>query len=115
MKREIIELILAKFPTRSAWARGVKATAADLLEGLADDVVLTKEALLNGAQTWKEWSEGGCGLIYDADIAKRFCSPSEFKKTREGERQPNNRETWLDVQARAAYQAASKILHAVRV
>lgn len=53
-------------------------------------------------------------MIYNADIAERLCCPSELKKTRNGERRPNNREEWLDTQARALYQAASRVVNAYR-
>jgi hypothetical protein len=46
------------------------------------------------------------------DIAERLCTPSELKKTRHGDRKPNSREEWLDVQARALYQASNRIKHA---
>jgi len=103
MKNEIIESIRAR-KTRSAWDRGVQAYAIELLEDLEGEEI-TREALLNGASDWSEYSQGGCALIYDADIAERLCSPSELRKTRGGERNPNRRETWLDVQARALSQA----------
>jgi hypothetical protein len=108
---EIAALITA-MPARSAWRRGVKAYALEMVEG-ADGELATvadlKTELLNGARTWKEYSYGGCALIYDADIAELLCAPSEYRKTREGQRAPNARETWLDVQARALGQAASLI------
>lgn len=53
---------------------------------------------------------GGCYLIYNSDIAKMFCTPSELKKTHNGERKPNKNEEWLDVQARALNQAARMII-----
>lgn len=103
--------------TRSAWARGVVAyvhelcgNLADLIDG--DDIhspKMVKRALLDGAADWKEYSEGGCSLIYNEDIARRLCTPSELKKTDGGRKAPNARETWLDVQARALYQAARAI------
>lgn len=98
-------------PGRSAWGRGVHAYAIELVDGLDDSADLSNEtllrkALLNGADDWQQYSDGGCALIYDADIAERICSPSELKRVRGGERQPNARETWLDCQARALSQAA---------
>ena len=98
---------------RSAWSRGVKVYALLLLEDLKENYSgrdicnrnLLKSALLNGAMDWEQFSYGGCALIYDYDIAKTLCSPSEFKRCQEGERMPNSREKWLDVQARALYQA----------
>jgi hypothetical protein len=108
---ELVALITAT-PARSAWRRGVKAYAVEMIEGaegeLSSVADLGKE-LLNGADNWRECSYGGCALIYDGDIAERLCAPSEYAKTREGQRAPNARETWLDVQARALGQAASLI------
>jgi hypothetical protein len=109
------EMLLGKMSTRSAWARGVKAYAADLLQHLEENNLQpTKENMLNGAASWNQWARGGCGLIYDADIAERLCSPSELKRTRNGDRRPNAREEWLDVEARAVSQAAAYILRAAK-
>ena len=114
-------------PTRSAWDRGVKSYAVDLLDELTENIqggyidpedldspALLKKALLNGAADWAQYSWGGCSLIYDGDIAGRLCTPSELKRKRGGDLQPNSRETWLDVQARALYQAARWIINAAR-
>lgn len=96
---------------KSAWDKGVELYAAELVESLEENKLeATKENLLNGAKDWREYSYGGCSLIYDADIAERLCSPSELKRVRGGDRQPNGRETWLDCQARALYQAARIVL-----
>lgn len=107
---------------RSAWDKGVRVYADELLDELLDAIrggwvdlddmasdKLVRKALLNGASDWKEYSWGGCSLIYDQDIAERLCTPSELKKTRHGERRPNGREEWLDVQARALRQACGRI------
>lgn len=115
------ELIAAE-KTRSAWSNGVKVYAAELLADLAESApdaiakgnrsdLLT--AMLNGASNWNNYSWGGCALIYDEDIAARLCTPSELKKTRNGERRPNGREEWLDVQARALRQAAERVVKAI--
>jgi hypothetical protein len=93
--------------TRGAWGAARKTYALELLESLDGDC--TPENLLNGSQTWREYSYSGCSLIYDADIAERVCSPSELKRTHGGERSPNKDETWLDVQARCLSQAARMI------
>ena len=96
---------------KSAWTKGVELYAAEFVEFLEDEKLeATEENLLNGAKDWREHSYGGCSLIYDADIAERLCSPSELKKVRGGDRQPNGSETWLDCQARALYQAARIVL-----
>lgn len=105
---------------RSAWDRGVQLYALELVENLesldGDDlesVQMVKKALLNGASNWSEYSWGGCSLIYNNDIADRLCTPSELKKTRNGERKPNAREEWLDTQARALYQASRMVVESI--
>lgn len=110
-------------PARSAWRRGVKLYALELVEELEESIAggyfaaenmtdreALKAQLLNGASSWSAYSWGGSALIYDGDIAERLCSPSELKKTRNGERRPNAREEWLDTQARALGQAASMVI-----
>lgn len=94
---------------RSAWRKGVFTYAYLLLWDLKKDKVLTAEncqhILLNGARNWKDYSEKGMAFVYDGDIAETLCTPSELKKTKDGRRRPNRHESWLDVQARALYQA----------
>lgn len=102
---------------RSAWDKGVTLYALELLDNLrdlpaADSRQEIQKALLNGARDWDEYSWGGCSLIYNGDIAERLCSPSELKRCRGGEWRPNRREEWLDVQARALYQAFRLICRA---
>lgn len=112
---------------RSAWGRGVNGYAVDMLQQIeeyykggyisADDLATSataEAAALNGARDWSEYSWGGCALVYDGDIAAALCTPSELKKTRNGERRPNSREDWLDVQARALHQAFRRMYGAIR-
>ena len=101
--------LLTNYKTRSAWSKGVKAFAFDLLDNL-EGRDITKENLLNGATDWSEYSYGGCGYIYDQDIAEVLCTPSELKAKKGGDLQPSKQETWLDVQARALGQACYLIL-----
>ena len=106
-------------PGRSAWSRGVHAYAVELVESLdastdLSNETLLRKALLNGADDWQQYSEGGCALIYDADIAERLCSPSRLKRCKGGERQPNSRENWIECQARALGQAAFLVRRAYR-
>jgi hypothetical protein len=110
-KAELLKA-LEEHKTRSAWAKGVKAYAFELLENLENvtedeqiNIKTLKEDLLNGADDFKQYSWNGYSLIYDSDIAAALCSPSELKKTKNGELRPNSREEWLDVQARALWQA----------
>lgn len=109
---------------RSAWNRGVNAYALELVEELEERAQYEgrdpqpgkecREWMLNGAADWSQYSWGGSSLIYDGDIAERLCTPSELKKTRHGERRPNSREEWLDVQARALYQACNRVSRVYR-
>ena len=108
IKKAVMEA-LEKEKARSAWKTGVIKYAFDILDNM-DDVEITEKSLLSGAKDWHQYSEGGCSLIYDVDICHRLCSPSEVKKTKDGERRPNKHETWIDVQARALYQAALLIM-----
>ena len=94
---------------RSAGNSGVMKYAIVLLGDVVGKEV-TEKYILGGADNWKEYSYGGCALIYDVDICRRLCTPSEIKKTKNGERRPNKHETWMDVQARAVYQAARLIM-----
>lgn len=104
-------------PARSAWGRGVKEYALEMVDHLEEyndgDIPHTMENLnawlLNGARDWKQASEGGSWLITNEEIAQRLCSPAELKKVAGGRRQPNKRETWIDVQARALHQAAQMV------
>lgn len=101
---------------RSAWGRGVTQYALEILDGIDCDNIrdlYTRAELerlaLNGARSWSEYSQGGMSLIYDWLIAERLCTKSEFFRTRAGKREPNSRESWLQVQARALCQAFGKI------
>lgn len=112
---------------RSAWGRGVNEYAVDMLQQLTDyykggyisgealeNCTACQTAALNGARNWSEYSWGGSALVYDGDIAAALCTPSELKKTRNGDRRPNSREEWLDVQARALRQAFRRMYGAIR-
>lgn len=113
---------ISAIKTRSAWDRGVRDTALDILEAVKDwtpivELSKIEETCLNGASSWRDYSWGGCLLIYDADIAERFCPPSVIKKLTNkcGLRNPNRFEEWLDVQARGARLAFGLILRTARI
>lgn len=111
---------------RSAWNKGVKAYALDILaqfeewrrfnesEGL-ECPELDERTALNGAKDWSAWAYGGCGLVYNAYIAERLCTPSELRKLDGGAKVPAGADTWCDIEARAARQAWRMIAEAVRV
>ena len=128
----IIQAIRAELEARkdrSAWNKGVTIYALEILDTIEErsnyegrepeNSAELRDYALNGAQDWKHpgdlykaWSVaswGGSYLIYNGDIAERTCTPSELKRTKGGERRPNASEKWLDVQARALFQAFNRI------
>lgn len=115
-----LQKAISESPARSAWARGVRQYASELIEDcrldfrafVDADTLRRKAALLNGAQNWREYSEAGCSLVYNSDIAERLCTPSELKKLtlKSGLKEyPNSRESWLMCQARALQNAFALI------
>ena len=113
---------LENHKTRSYWAAGVKEYAHEIIDTLENveeweqmnkgeyDYTGSKQNhldALNGAKDWSAYSWGGCSLVSNCAIAETLCTPSELEKTKDEEKQPNAREDWLDVQARALFQAES--------
>ncbi|MER8322342.1 hypothetical protein ABS243_19390, partial [Acinetobacter baumannii] len=64
---------------RSAWDKAVTLYALDLLDDVQEgadnmerlplDGAELERWALNGASCWEQYSNGGCSLCYDADIA----------------------------------------------
>lgn len=108
---------IERLKVKSAWDKGLKEYMKEFLDSVDSLQDLTsvhndeqfEKVLLNGAKNWHDYSWGGCSLIYDEDIAKRLCNPSELKRTKNGQYKPNKREQWLDVQKRALFQASRKL------
>lgn len=104
---------------RSAWDKGVRLYALELIDSIEEAAECEGEQpanerelkclALNGAADWQQYSEGGCSLIYNKQIAERLCTASELKKTDNGRKDPNARESWIDCQARALFQAWIKV------
>lgn len=121
MRRNVIidELKKEQQKQRSKWAKGVYEIAIDRIEEMDSNQYITWYNLLNGAlfagleenhkNIWsacKDYSWGGCYLIYDEDIANLLATHSEaYTKAGNLKDKPNKMEEWLDVQARAIYQA----------
>lgn len=119
MTRDELLQALDKLPRgRSAWTRGVRQYAREMVADLDPDTVLTRDTarrvVLKGAADARQYSEGGYSLIYNSDIAERVCTPSELRRTRGGDLPPNRAETWLDVQTRAINHALMLICTKVR-
>lgn len=127
MNIEELEKKIAGYVPRSKWESAVKGYALDMLNNV-EDMTRPADSLNLGelvnhcgytsvkigtfhAHAWsaaKESSEGGNFLIYTQDIAKNLATPSELEKCtrKDGSlRDPNPRETWLDCQTRAVFQA----------
>lgn len=108
MKYYELSEMLEDVNARSAWDKGVKHYAdflldcVDPMEEVAENL---EKVLLNGAKDWHEYSWGGCAYVYNRNIAKVLCTPSEFKRKKGGALKPNSSEEWLDTQARACFQA----------
>ena len=111
--------LVAEFPNTSAWKKGVKEYADELLDNLEKKAQINKRLpkdekelkkwLLNGATDCKGYSYTYCSLKYDSQIAERLCTPSELKKKDGGRLEPNSQESWLDVQTRALRDAYCRI------
>lgn len=112
---------IANHPARSAWEKGVRSYAKELFDGFVENHHLsndtrigkiTERDLMNGAESWEQFSYGGCAEVYDGDICERLCNPSEQKKTKGGELKLHGEE-WLDLQAKALRQAARIVVRMV--
>ena len=119
MKKELLVRGLGDMKkqfARSAWDKGVYDYAFDILEPLGDELENVKaDTLMNGVNTWTDYSYGGCALICDDDIAKRMCTPSEYKKYLNAglNSKLSDSDYWLgNVQTRALFQAMAKIRRA---
>ena len=84
--------IIEASPARSAWSRGVRSYALDIIDDITEFVkfnlsngyelpLISEECALNGANDWWSYASGGCGaaLIWSDEIAKRLCNPSELR------------------------------------
>ena len=98
----------------SAWGKGVRRYSHELFGNLfywttqghyLNGVEEAHEKAMQGASTWEEYSRSGLSLESGEEIAERLCTPVELRKCKGGARRPNLREDWMDVQARALFQA----------
>lgn len=115
MKKQELVKKLEKLTPRSAWRRAVVSDAMDLVDSLDCSEIPNnweelEKLLLNGAADWFAYSYGGCAFVYNEDIARHYCTPSELRRVTHADgtisERANAGENWLDVQARALRQAA---------
>lgn len=115
VKRLVAEAEKMSKSERSYWSRGV----ASLIRDYGEKVLQEHDGeIISARDFYKLWNRGADSLrdavyggsfdIWNYDIAKRLCTPSELKKNNEGMRSPNKSESWLDVEIRAMYQAMYK-------
>lgn len=131
LDKDYIRCLVKTVPQRknaSAWKRGVKFYAIWLIDKLPDDYCIIfetqgelekhiknlKKLLLNGAENWYRYSCSGRVYVRYNDIAWVLCTPSEYRKTKGGEKRLNRCESWLVVQAQALLQAEILITSTIR-
>lgn len=115
-----VEEELKQLKARSAFKKGARNIALELVDSYRETCrhceiygkpipELSQETLLNGADNWQEYCEGGCALIYDEDIARALATPSELARTRDGELPPRGFNTWMSMQVHAHKYASAMI------
>ena len=119
-----IEDRIKNYKLISAYDKGVQEYALELLDQLREyseweneepcNEKLLRKAMLNGADNWSQYSWGGCSLIYDWEIAERLCTPSQLKKTNNGQWRLRRDLEWLDLQAKALRIASNWIVNEYR-
>ena len=119
-----LENEIEKEKANSAWDKGVKNYCFEIIDNIKNnynyhgedlksfDFKSLQKLALNGADTWSQYSWGGCSLVYNWDILKALFSPSIVKKY-------ENSDTirglhLLDYQARALKFAMSKIYNKIK-
>ena len=110
-----IKTCVEQMSCKSHWERAVRDYALEMIDQCdKTDITSYKQipnhcnaARMSDYAIARALSEGGCFEIYNGDIAKRLCTPSELKRVtrKDGTLRDLPRESWLDVQTRAVYQA----------
>jgi hypothetical protein len=107
---QLINRLAQLKPARSHWDKALQTYAIEILSALPPDTELPSTrsqldvTLLNGARSWQQYSESGCSLVADVDIAERLLTPSQFRRW-----QPDSSPDPIKVQTRALHQAADLI------
>ena len=111
--------LVKEIPNTSAWKRGVKEYADELLNNLEEMARIYKRLpkdeneleswLLKGAMNWENYSYRGYSLKFNRQIAERLCTPSEFKRKDGGRIAPSRHDNWFNEQAKALNYACLRI------
>lgn len=101
-------------PCRSQWEKGVEFYAHFLAENLDENYLSETlevkdifNTLLNGAENWHQFAWGGCGLVYNEDIANTLLTPSQRKRITQAD--TFNGYHLLDLEAHALASAAARV------
>jgi hypothetical protein len=99
---------MPRYSTRSQYDRAKAEDCLaflDELDALKNPRISTAQdlerALLSGASCWKQYSYGGCSLVYNCDIAEHYLPPSKRNRVKA--------EDLLDLQAQALREACQRL------
>lgn len=122
VKRLVAEAEKMSRTEHSYWSRGVASLIRDYGEdalGEHDGEIISARDFYKlwncGSDSLREAVYGGCFDIWNYDIAKRLCTPSDLKKSNEGMRRPNKYQDWIDVELIAVKQAMYKSLDIMKI
>jgi hypothetical protein len=100
---------------KSHWERAVRDYALEMISQCDKKNITSYKQIPNHCNAMnmtdyaiaKDLSEGGCFEVYDVDIAKRLCTPSQLKRVTRKDSTVRDlpHETWIDAQTRAVTQA----------
>ena len=101
-------------PCRSQWEKGIEFYAHFLAEKFNDNYLPENikvedifEILKNGATNWHQFAWGGCGQVYNEDIANTLLTPSQRKRITQAD--TFNGYHLLDLEADALTYASARI------
>lgn len=100
--------LVSSSSARSAWSRGVRAYALDLLDNIeemsnyGEYLAISEGVALNGAGCWSNYAAGGCGLVYTSAILERLCTASELRRLNRSGRSDIDA---IEIEGRALLQA----------
>ena len=121
--------LMTKKPTvgarnKAVWEYGIEVLDSVATNGDDENRELwtqdkLRDLLLNGAfdyykpydeqAHWKRYSEGGCSLIWNIEIAQRVCTPNQYKKLEDKINSGDDTHDWIMIQARCLFDAAQLI------